>query len=123
MNIEYDLKEILTEIKQGVAKIEGKVDKLDEKIDGVSKDLNTFKIKVVEDLGSLRAEFAEGFGELKTNVTKAETGLRGEIKVLAEKMDGLDKRVDTQEFINRGVIVGLILAVLGGFAKIFSLTK
>ena len=32
-------------------------------------------------------------------------------------MDGLGKRLDYQEFINRGVIIGLIVAVLGSLAK------
>ena len=45
------------------------------------------------------------------------------IEVLAEKVEGISKRLDTQEFINRGVIIGLILAVLGGFAKVFGLTN
>ena len=45
------------------------------------------------------------------------------IEVLAEKVEGITKRLDTQEFINRGVIIGLILAVLGGFAKVFGLTN
>ena len=59
MNIEYDFKEVLLDIKQDIAKLDGKLDKLDEK-------------------------------------------------------------VDTQEFINRGIIIRLILAVLGG-VKIFRL--
>ena len=45
------------------------------------------------------------------------------IEVLAEKVEGITERLDTQEFINRGVIIGLILAVLGGFAKVFGLTN
>ncbi len=49
--------------------------------------------------------------------------LKVKVEVLAEKVDGITKRLDTQEFINRGVIIGLILAVLGGFAKIFGLTN
>ncbi|MEL4893989.1 hypothetical protein [Crocosphaera sp. Alani8] len=38
---------------------------------------------------------------------------------LEEKVDGLGKRLDYQEFINRGVIIGLIVALLGGLAKMF----
>lgn len=49
--------------------------------------------------------------------------LKVKVEVLAEKVDGITKRLDTQEFINRGVIIGLILAVLGGFAKVFGLTN
>lgn len=51
------------------------------------------------------------------------TDLKVKVEVLAEKVEGISKRLDTQEFINRGVIIGLILAVLGGFAKIFGLTN
>jgi hypothetical protein len=38
---------------------------------------------------------------------------------IKKKMDGLSKRVDNVDFINRGVFVALIIAILGGFAKIF----
>lgn len=49
------------------------------------------------------------------------TDLQVKVGVLSEKVEGITKRFDTQEFINRGVIIGLILAVLGGFAKVFGL--
>ena len=51
------------------------------------------------------------------------TDLQVKVGVLSEKVEGITKRLDTQEFINRGVIIGLILAVLGGFAKVFGITK
>lgn len=35
------------------------------------------------------------------------------------KIDGLDKRLGNQEFLNRTVVVGLLLAILGGLAKLF----
>lgn len=92
--IQFDLKEILLDICHSLAKLEGKIDKV-----------------------------AEDVSDLKTNLARAEAELKGEIKVLEEKVDGITKRVDTQEFINRGVLVGLILAILGGFAKIFGLAK
>jgi outer membrane murein-binding lipoprotein Lpp len=94
VNIEFDLKEILV-------RIEGKVDKL-------SEDVNLIKVE----LATTRAE-------LKGEITATKVELSGEIKTLEAKVDGLGKRVDTQEFINRGVIIGLLLAILGGFAKIF----
>jgi hypothetical protein len=49
--------------------------------------------------------------------------LKVKVEVLGEKVEGITKRLDTQEFINRGVIIGLILAVLGCFAKVFGLTN
>lgn len=83
MNIEFDLKEILT--------------RLETKVDKISEDVS----------------------DIKTNLVRVEAELKGEIRVLDEKIDGIAKRVDTQEFINRGVVIGLVLAILGGFAKIF----
>jgi len=49
--------------------------------------------------------------------------LKVKVEVLGEKVEGIAKRLDTQEFINRGLIIGIILAVLGGFAKVFGLTN
>ena len=83
MNIEFDLKEILT--------------RLETKVDRISEDVS----------------------DIKTNLVRVEAELKGEIRVLDEKIDGIAKRVDTQEFINRGVVIGLVLAISGGFAKIF----
>ncbi len=51
------------------------------------------------------------------------TDLQVKVGVLSEKVEGITKQLDTQEFINRGVIIGLILAVLDGFAKVFGLTN
>jgi lipid II:glycine glycyltransferase (peptidoglycan interpeptide bridge formation enzyme) len=40
---------------------------------------------------------------------------------LEEKVDGLSKRLENQEFISRGVLIALIVTILGGFAKLFGL--
>jgi chromosome segregation ATPase len=92
ITIESDLKEIF-------AKFDQKLDKLELKIDNVAKDVNELKVSVVE--------------------TKAE--LKGDIKALDEKVNGLSKRLDTTEFVNRGILIGLIVAILGGFAKLFGI--
>jgi hypothetical protein len=47
--------------------------------------------------------------------------LTGKINVLDEKITGQGKRLDFQEFINRSVLGGLILIVLGGAAKYFGI--
>jgi hypothetical protein len=41
------------------------------------------------------------------------------IKVLDEKIEGLTVRVGYQEFTNRGILIALVVAVLGGAAKLF----
>ncbi len=60
------------------------------------------------------------------NFTKPATGLLTadkDVEVwarrLEEKVDGVGKRLENQEFISRGVLVTLIVAILGGFAKLF----
>lgn len=110
--IQFDLKEIFVDIKQSFNKIDTKFDKLEAKIDKVAEDLSAIKTNLV------RVEL-----EIKGDLARIEASLKGEIKVLEEKVDGFGKRIDTQEFINRGVLIGLILAILGGFAKIFGLAK
>ena len=67
--------------------------KIDQKLDGIQKDIVDLKV--------------------------GQTEIKGEIKSLGERINGLDERVKSQDFINRGILVGLILAILGGLAKLF----
>jgi predicted nuclease with TOPRIM domain len=55
----------------------------------------------------------------KLEISQAE--LSGEIKTLDEKVSGIGKRLDNQEFINRGILVSVIIALLGGAAKLFDI--
>lgn len=57
--------------------------------------------------------------ELRISVVKLEGEIKGDIKALGEKVDGLAKRIDNQEFMSRGVLIGLIVALAGGAAKLF----
>ncbi len=67
--------------------------KIDQKLDGLQKDIVDLKI--------------------------GQTEIKGEIKTLSERINGIDERVKNQDFISRGILVGLILAILGGLAKLF----
>ncbi|TRV11902.1 MAG: hypothetical protein EWV41_04895 [Microcystis wesenbergii Mw_MB_S_20031200_S109] len=40
-------------------------------------------------------------------------------EVSDEKIEGLTVRVAYQEFTNRGILIALVVAVLGGAAKLF----
>ena len=55
------------------------------------------------------------------NLQKDVTDLKVGQAKLEEKVEGLTKRLDYQEFINRGVVIGLIVALLGGLAKMLGL--
>ena len=57
--------------------------------------------------------------DLKINQARMEEKLSGQISLVDEKVSGLGKRLEFQEFINRSILVGLIIIVLGGAAKYF----
>lgn len=103
IQIETSLQQILERLEQKIdkldAKVEDKIDKLDAKVEQKIDKLN---VKV---------------DELAIKLTQ----VQGDIKALEEKTVGLSKRIDATEFVNRGIFVGLILAILGGFAKLFGL--
>ena len=73
-----------------LTRIESKIDKIDERLT---------KLEI-------------GQAELKAE-------LKGDIKVLDEKIEGLTTRVGYQEFTNRGILIALVVPVLGGAAKLF----
>ncbi|MEB3338788.1 MAG: hypothetical protein VKJ46_15065 [Leptolyngbyaceae bacterium] len=90
----YSLEEILTRLEQ---KIDKQFTEVNQRLDKVDDRLTKLEI-----------------GQAETREK-----LSGEIRTLDEKIDGIGKRLDNQEFINRGVIVGLIVGLLAGVAKAF----
>lgn len=92
-NVEYSIKELFDKLDSRFDKIDKRFDKVDERFEKLETKIDGI---------------SENVAELKT-----------EVKVLDEKLIGINSRLDTQEFINRGVVLGLLLAVLGGFAKLF----
>ncbi|GBF82636.1 hemolytic enterotoxin [Aphanothece sacrum] len=100
VTIESDLKEILNKFDQKLDKLDSKIDKLsenvDRKIDQLSQDVDQKFNKLSEDVNSV-----------KVSVVRLE-----------EKVEGLSKRAESQEFVSRGVLIGLIVAILGGAAKL-----
>ncbi|MFN5969665.1 MAG: DUF4164 domain-containing protein [Microcystis sp.] len=77
-----------------LTRIESKIDRIDERLT---------KLEI-------------GQAELKAE-------LKGDIKALDERLTaeikGLTTRVGYQEFTNRGILIALVVAVLGGAAKLF----
>jgi hypothetical protein len=88
---------IETELKDVLAKIDSRLDRMEQGI-------NELKL---------------GQAELKGEVKTLSTELKGEIKTLDTKVDGLSTRVGNQEFLLRTIVGGLILIILGGTAKMF----
>jgi methyl-accepting chemotaxis protein len=57
----------------------------------------------------------QSVNDLKVNSAR----LEGKVEAIDAKIDGLDKRIGNQEFINRSVLAALIVGIIGGFAKLF----
>jgi hypothetical protein len=72
-------------------------------------------IQVTTDLNQVLVQINTKLDKIDERLNKLEVGQAR----LEEKMDGLGKRFESQEFISRGVLIGLIVAILGGLAKLF----
>ncbi|MDJ0731540.1 MAG: hypothetical protein QNJ33_16275 [Crocosphaera sp.] len=121
VTVKYSLEEVLQRIEN----------KLDNNQKNFDQKLNTFQRDVNQKLDTLQKDFdhkldtfqKEVKQEIKDVNTKLDTIQKDvtDLKVgqtkLEEKVDGLGKRLDYQEFINGGVIIGLLAAVLGSLAK------
>jgi uncharacterized protein YaaN involved in tellurite resistance len=57
----------------------------------------------------------QSVNDLKVNSAR----LEGKVEAIDAKIEGLDKRIVNQEFINRSVLAALIVGIIGGFAKLF----
>ena len=121
--VTYSLESVLKEIKDSIKEVNQKIDTLqkdvNQKIDTLQKDVN-------QKIDSLETRMDERFDKVEDRLTKVEIGqaelkgeLKGDIKVLDEKIEGLTARVGYQEFTNRGILIALVVAVLGGAAKLF----
>ncbi|OPF15874.1 DUF4164 domain-containing protein [Microcystis aeruginosa KW] len=121
--VTYSLESVLKEIKDSIKEVNQKIDTLqkdvNQKIDTLQKDVN-------QKIDSLETRMDERFDKVEDRLTKVEIGqaelkadLKGDIKVLDEKIEGLTVRVGYQEFTNRGILIALVVAVLGGAAKLF----
>ncbi|GCA84463.1 hypothetical protein MiHa_02435 [Microcystis aeruginosa NIES-2522] len=121
--VTYSLEAVLT-------RIEGKIDSLekriDEKIDSLEKrideKIDSLEKRIDEKIDSLENRIDERFDKVEDRLTKVEIGqaeLKGDIKALDKKINGLTARVAYQEFTNRGILIALVVAILGGAAKLF----
>lgn len=99
--IEVNLGEILKEIQGDQKKI--------------LEEVNNIKLGQAKIEGKIEALDLKLSGEIKAIDEK----LSGQIKTLDTKVEQMDKRLANQEFLNRGVFIGLLLALLGGVVNFF----
>jgi hypothetical protein len=92
----------------------------------VSYSLESVLTRIESKIDFLEKRMDERFDKVDDRLTKLEIGqaelkaeLKGDIKVLDGKIEGLTVGVAYQEFTNRGILIALVVAVLGGAAKLF----
>ena len=76
------------------------------------------------DLTEILSEIKEDIKTISNRLNTIEVGqaeIKGDLKALDTKVEQLDKRVGNQELTNRGILVGLVVIILGGAAKLFGL--
>ena len=78
----------------------------------------TVEIKLEDVLVSIQKDLKEIRDDL-TDLKVSQAEIRGDIKVLDEKVTGIGKRLENQEFVSKGILGGLLLIVLGRAAKYF----
>jgi Skp family chaperone for outer membrane proteins len=100
ITVTYSLEEILKEINT-------KLDKLDEKFE---TKFEKFEAK----FDNLDKKFEAKFDNLQKDVNDLKVGQAE----LSAEVKGINKRLDNQEFINRSVAVGFLLAFRTGIIKI-----
>ncbi|MEG3435779.1 hypothetical protein V0288_01485 [Pannus brasiliensis CCIBt3594] len=116
--VTYSLEAVLT-------RIEGKIDKIDDRLTKLEIGQTEIKgeIKALDE--RLSVEIIGVKGEIKAldeRLSVEIIGVKGEIKALDERgsveMRGLTERIKYQEFTNRGILIALVVAILGGAAKV-----
>ena len=129
----YTLEEILSRLDQ---KIEKQFTEVNQKMDRQFAEVNQKFTEVNQKFAEVNQKIDLQFTEVNQKFTevnkklesidsrlnKLEIGqaeLSGEIKTLDEKVIGINKRLDNQEFINRGVLVAVIIALISGVVKLF----
>ena len=81
----------------------------------VLKEIQIDQKTMLNEMRSGQKEMLKEISDIKVSL---ET-VKGDIKALDTKVEQLDKRVANQEFLNRGVFIGLLLALLGGVVNFF----
>ncbi len=76
------LEEVLGEIKQSIKEVS-------QKLDSIQKDVNQRFDTIQKDVNDLKVE----------------------VKELSTEVKGINKRLDSQEFINRSIAVGILLTI------------
>jgi hypothetical protein len=112
--VETDLKEILgsiqkdlKDIRENLSDLKINQTRMEERLSG--------QISLVDEKLSAQINLVDE--KLSGQIGLVDEKVSGQISLVDEKVSGLGKRLEFQEFINRSILAGLILLVLGGAAK------
>lgn len=83
-----------------------------------SVQIATDLTKILERIDQRFDSFEQKLNKLSDNVNN----LQIEAATIKTEINSINKCLDAQEFINRGVAIGILVALLGGLAKIFGFT-
>jgi hypothetical protein len=100
-------------------RLSGQIHSLDERLSGQINSLDerlSGQIKAVDE--KLSGQINSLDERLSGQINSLDERLSGKINVVDEKITGLGKRLDFQEFLNRGFLMGLGIATLTGLAKL-----
>ncbi|NJK56876.1 MAG: DUF4164 family protein [Pleurocapsa sp. SU_5_0] len=123
INIEQDVASILSKLDQKLDKLDSKID---QKLDKLDSKIDRLENKIEEKLDRFENKIEQRFDKVDERLNKLEISqadLKGDIKSLETKTEQLDKRIGNIEFANRGILVGLVVVVLGGFAMFFRMAS
>ncbi len=80
--------------------------------------------EILRDIKNDQKEFLKEVSSLKEKINNLKVGqakIEGKIEALDIKVEQLDKRIGNRELTNRGILIGLVVIILGGAAKLFGL--
>ncbi len=111
-------------------KLEDILAKIDSRLERIENDLTDLKVNQVrmeEQLSAqinlvdekLSAQINLVDEKLSAQINLVDEKLSGQISLVDEKVTGLGKRLDFQEFVNRGILTALIVTLIAGAAKFF----
>jgi archaellum component FlaC len=121
--IETDLKEILGKLDNHLERIDHRLSNLELNQIEIKSEIKILDEKLSGQINALDEKLSEQINaldeKLSGQINALDEKLSGQINTLDEKITGIDKRLDNQEFINRGILVGIILALFAGVVKLF----
>ena len=80
----------------------------------ILKDIQSNQKAILETMQSGQKEVLKEISDLKVGLK----AVKGDVKALETKVEQLDKRIGNSELTNRGILIGLVVVILGGAAKL-----